>query len=733
MRADSGTERHLPCTGLAVGGYCASMDRDPLVAEAFLVLRRRKAVIVLCALAGVLAGCLYILLRPRVYEATTKIEITPANTAALGLDELSARALTGADSTTQLQTVVQVLESNTLALDVMDQLELAQNRAFATGWQQAPGTKSSEWSPQVRDRLLKRFHKALVVDLVPKTDVLVVTFRAKSPDIAAQVSNTVVRKFRERNLRTSYESANEVSDWLSAQLDTLRDRARKSQQELAVLEKTTGLLGQDETDNIVLEKLKQLDEALTGLESDRIVKEARYRIAASGNPELLATSSPDATLQLLRTQQAGLRLQYAQLSSKFGPAYPKLAEVAEQISSVDSAVDRQLEQLKQQYRNEYEAAAGSERLLRTRFEAQKQRAYELNEGASQHAILKREVESTQQLYETLQLKLKQAGIAAGLASANVAMVDPAQIPSEPVEPKPLSALLIGLSAGIVGGIGLAVTLEAADDAVRSLEEAEESSSLPLLATVPRVRPPHSRLLSRKRQRLLDGVQPVTLRRPRSRAAESYRVLCNGLGRPGQMASKIITITSATAFEGKTTTATNLAVVLAQSGAKVLLVDGDLRQPSVHTCFEVPQSPGLADQLGAVINCQASQSQHQPGLWILPSGATTNFNMPKVKVQSVKTLLEQWREQYDHVVIDAPPVSLVSDATLFAACSDAVVLIVRCGTTARRELRRTCSALHRAHANLSGFVLNAIDAAPFYRNHAGSAIRRAGKYEYYAED
>ena len=171
---------------------------------------------------------------------------------------------------------------------------------------------------------------------------------------------------------------------------------------------------------------------MTDLESERIVKEARYRIAVSGDPELLTTSVPDATLQVLRTQQAALRAQYAQLSSKFGSGYPKLAEIADQMTSADAAVDQELNQLKQRYRNDYDAALHSEQMLRTSFETQKQKAYRLNEDAAQHAILKREVESTQQLYETLQLKLKQAGIAAGLASANIEVIDPAQVPSTAV-------------------------------------------------------------------------------------------------------------------------------------------------------------------------------------------------------------------------------------------------------------------------------------------------------------
>ena len=176
--------------------------------------------------------------------------------------------------------------------------------------------------------------------------------------------NAVVNSYTERNFRTSYNSAMQVSDWLSKQMDDLKAKAEESQRKLADLQKTTGMIGVDESDNIVTEKLKQLDEQLTTVQSDRIVKEARYRIADSGNPELIATTVPDATLQLLRSQQAELRVQFAQISTKFGSGYPKVTELASQMTQVDQAVAAELHNLAERYRNEYLAAASSESMLR---------------------------------------------------------------------------------------------------------------------------------------------------------------------------------------------------------------------------------------------------------------------------------------------------------------------------------------------------------------------------------
>ena len=698
------------------------------------VLRRRRVAIAACAGIGVLAAVLYLLIHDARYEARAEIEVSAANSNGLSADDLAAKVPSPSDSNLRLQAAVQVLQSNSLALAVIDQVGLARDRVFAGRWQQAPGVSRAQWSSEVRDQLERRFSKALSVELLPKSDVVRIAFRCKSPELAASVVNSIVREYRDRSVRSSYESASQVSDWLSGQLEDLKKKARQSQEQLAELERNTGLLGQDETDNIVFSKLSQLDEQLTSLESDRIVKEARYRIAASGDPELLATSAPDATLQVLRTQQAGLRAQYAQMTSKFGKGYPKLGEMTEQLANVDGAINNQLAQLSQRYRNDYEAALHSEQLLRARLEQQKQKAYRLNEDAAQHAILKREVESTQQLYETLQLKLKQAGIAAGLASANIEVIDAAQVPSEPAEPGALVTMLIGLAGGVVLGMGTAVALESLDDSVRSVEEAEQALALPLLGSIPTFDRSRKALAKAGADSLRKPNPLAMLDLPHSQAAESYRAIGNSLllaCRPEQ--PKVIAVTSALPLEGKTTVAANCAVAFAQHGSKVLLVDADLRRPSLHQLFGVARDPGL---LQAVANCSetydvARESDRQPGLYLVPVGSHVGEAAGALDAKTLGLLIANWRIKYDVILLDTPPVSLVSDALVLAAQADAVLFVIRSDSTSARALRRSCATLQRANNNIPGFVLNAIDGNTWCSYAAASSrFSRRAEAAYY---
>ena len=576
-----------------------------------------------------------------------------------------------------------------------------------------PGLSFADLPPDVRDGLLLRFRKSLIVEVVPKTDIIAVQFRAKDAALAADVVNSTVGRYTERNFRSSYESATLVSTWLSKQMDDLKIKAGESQQKLANLQKERGLIGGDETDNIVTEKLKQVDEQLTVAESDRIVKEARYRIAASGNPELIASTVPEPTLEVLRSQQAQLRVDYARLSTKFGEGYPKLAELGNEIAQVDRAIQSELNNLSQRYKNEYLAAANTEGMLRANFEKQKQKAFDLNQGAAQYAILKHEVEATQDLYETLQLKLKQAGVVAGLASANIAVVEPGQLPSRPVDPRPGLDLMLGLGVGLGLGVVTAVGLEALDTTIRTSEEAESASALPSLAVIPQI---HSSDVASEFQKLssverTDQFRLIVFTSPHSQAAESYRslrtsLLLSSAGNPPQ----VLAITSSLPSEGKTLTAINCAAVLAQQGAKVLLVDADLRQPALHHAFNIPPGPGLSAILAGT--CPEEQAlarlDKMPYLTVLPSGTAPAYPAETLASKKMVDLLQRWRGQYDHVVLDTPPVSMFTDAVVLGSRADAVLLVARSCVTTKYALRHTCDLLHRTNVNIAGIVLNGVD-------------------------
>jgi capsular exopolysaccharide synthesis family protein len=698
-------------------GLCRYRDPAPygsgelLLPELWRMLCTRWRVIAGWVAMLLLVATLYVVVKDSRYEAGARIEVSPIGTNSMGLDDLTSRLLNPSDPTIQLQSAVTVLESSTVALAAIQQTKLAERPDFAGSWAQPAGTDVATLSPKVRDKLLLRFAKSLKVEIVPKTDIISVAFRTKDPKLSAEVVNAIVSSYAERNFRSSYDSATQVSNWLSAQMDDLKLKANQAQEKLAALQKKRGLIGVDETDNIITDKLKDLNEQLTTAESDRIVKEARYRIAGSGNPELIASAVPDATLQILHSQQAQLRVEYARLSTKFGDGYPKLAELGNQMAQVDTAINTELKNLSDRYKNEYLAALNTEKMLQSKFEEQKQKAYDLNQGAAQYAILKHEVETTQDLYQTLQLKLKQAGIVAGLASANIGVVESGQAPSEPVDPRPILDLAIALGGGLGLGMLSAVALEMLDTTIRSGEEAETISALPILAEIPQVSSARLNLFGRHLAQAPCELRLIAHNQPQSPAAESYRCLRTSLLLPSQnKPPQSLAITSCLPSEGKTLTAVNCAVVLAQQGSKVLLVDTDLRQPSVHLAFGLPQGPGLTAILNGVCNSDEAivTSDLLPNLTVIPAGTPCPDPAEKLASPKMLELLDQWRSRYDHIVFDTPPASMFTDGVVLGAQADAVLLVARCGATTRYALRYARDRLQRANVNVMGVVLNGVD-------------------------
>ena len=676
------------------------------------MLHLRWRVIAACVASCLLLSAAYVFVKASRYEATASIEVSPAGTNAMGLDEAASRILSPSDPTVQLQSAVTVLESGTVALAVIQQTKLAERKDFAGRWIQPQGADVATLTPEARDHLLLRFRKNLKVEIVPKTDIISVQFRAKDPALAAEVVNATVSSYAERNFRSSYDSAAQVSNWLSSQMEDLKLKANQAQEQLAALQKKRGLIGIDETDNIVTDKLKDLNEQLTAAESDRIVKEARYRIAGSGNPELIASTIPEPTLQVLRSQQAQLRVDYAKLSTKFGEGYPRLAEMGSEMAQVDSAIAAELKNLSERYKNEYLAAVGAEKMLQAKFEEQKQKAYDISEGAAQYAILKHEVETSQDLYQTLQLKLKQAGIVAGLASANIGVVESGQVPSEPVDPRPLLDLALGLGGGLALGLGSALTLEMLDSTIRDSEEAATVSGLPVLAEVPQLKSVDTDVRRKVfRKPASPALRLVAHCEPQCAAAESYRSLRTSLMISCHERPRVLAVTSAMPSEGKSLTSINLAIVLAQQGANVLLVDADLRQPSLHAPFQLPQERGLADALlGTALDedCMA-RCDALPNLTLLTAGIKPKHPAEMLAGEEIASLLAGWRSRFDYVVLDTPPTAMFTDAVVLGTQADAVLLVARCGITTKYALRHAADLIRRNNGNFAGVVLNGVDS------------------------
>ncbi|HYY69196.1 MAG TPA: polysaccharide biosynthesis tyrosine autokinase [Terriglobales bacterium] len=704
---------------------------EPSLLEYWRLLLKRKWTVVSCVVVITVLVALHSFRATRLYDAVGWIAINHQNTDAFGFKE-TASSYDDDDYTVSLDTQAKILESDAIALQVTKNLQLDQDPRFtgapakAVNWAIPVGSRAL--SPGQENSLLARFHGGLSVKVLPRTRIIELHFLSTSPNLSAQIVNEVANVYIEQNFKAKFESTVHTSEWLSKQLSDLQLKVETSQQRLVDYQKEHGIVGVDEKQNIITTKLDQLNKELTDAEMDRIQKESLYRISLEGKPELLpklGAQGTDTLLSKLRDQESSLQGQLSALTTQFGFNYPKVKEVSTQLQSVQAAIKTELANASEQYRTTYLAAQQREKLLRASFEDQKQEANQLNESAIQYNLLKRDYESNKQLYDGLLQRLKEAGVSAGLRSSNVQIIDQARVPTAPAQPNIPRNITTGFFLSLAGGVGLAFLLEMLDNSVRSPDQVEWVAGLPTLGMIPAsARLGSSRGLALKPLRAgsqilpqQDTAETISHLRPQSQSAEAYRtlrtsILLSSWGAP----PKVLLVTSPLAQEGKTTTSVNTAIVLAQRGARVLLVDADLRRPSIHKAFGLKQSPGLSEYLtGNSSECPITPWAQFANLHLLPSGASPPHPAELLGSALMNDLIATWRKQFDHIVIDTPPALSVTDAVLLSVQADSVILVIRSGQTTKQALRRARQLLGYVNSKIMGVVVNAMDlnASDYY--------------------
>jgi succinoglycan biosynthesis transport protein ExoP len=657
---------------------------------------------------------------------------------------------------TDLDTEVRILRSDLLALQVIKQLNLDRLPEF--GGHGGPTSSSLEMTTDTlqpdserANLLLGAFKGSLRVLLEPNTRIIDVHFRSPNKELSARVVNTLANTYIEQNFKTRFESTMQASDWLSRQLVDLQMKVETSQEKLVKYQKEHQILGIDEKQNITTAKLDELNKELTIAESERMEKESIYQLAAAGDTEPAAAVANGAAqnkdfantsglLDKLQAQKADLQIQSAQLGTQFGPAYPKISQINNQLHEIDAQIQAEMKKVAGRLRGDYLASLQRENMLRAAFEQQKQQENKLNESSIEYSLLKRDFETNRTLYEGLLQKLKEAGVTAGLRSNNIREVDVARTPGGPAEPNIPRNLGFAFVLGLTSGIGLAFLLEGIDNTVRTPEQAQAISGLPSLGMIPLGSKNNADSGAKAGPGLMvaaskEAVELITQSRPQSQMAESYRalrtsLLLTSLGAP----PKTILITSALPREGKTTTSINTAIVLAQKGVRVLLIDADLRRPSIHKTLGMGPRVGLSNVLtgGATLQQATMRSPVLPNLYVLPAGTPPPNPAELMASVQMNDMLTQLRDQYDHIVVDTPPTLSVTDAVVLSTRADAVVLVIRSAQTTKPALRRARDILAQVNARVSGVLLNAVnlDSPDYYYYY-----EYQGKYghRYYDED
>ena len=691
-------------------------------------LRRRKWLVIGSVLCTLTLAVIVTWMMTPVYEAVTRIAIYREAPGDLNLKDAADRGSDDADYTVSLDTQAAILEGDALASEVIGQLHLEGNPAFIrkhSKFQLWPRRSQMGTRDSQQVLLLRTFQQGLTVVKVPHTRLLEIKFLSSDPDLASQVANTLANIYIDHTFRMRYDATMQASQWLGQQLADLQVKVDESEQKLVAYQRKYGILGVDDHQNIVNSTLTDLNKDLTEAEADRIRKEASYRLISANQPDVVGFEA-NVVLQNLRTEHSRLSVEYAQATSTLGPFHPKVVALKNQLKDLDSSIAGELSRIQGRITNEYRAAVHREEMLRTALEAQKERANRQNENSIEYDELKREAQSNRDLYDSLLKKVKEATVAAGLRSSTIRIEEPARPPLWPAKPRLAVNLGWALVLGLFGGVTLALVLEGLDNTIHTPGQAERISTLPALGVIP----VNAGMSGFAEKRLWCNLPWHTTRSlqvlprlvPDSQLLDSYRSLRSVLllashRRPPQ----VILFTSPLPQEGKTTTAVNAAVALAERGRRVLLIDADMRKPCVHDVMQVNAGAGLTAVLTENRNVLdlIVPAPDQSNLFVLPAGPVPPNPAQLLSGEAIGHLLELCRKHFDYIVIDTPPLLVVSDALDLSAKADAVLLVVRAMKTTKPALARSCELLSKIGAPAFGVVVNGVEQ-----------FRHANPYCYY---
>jgi polysaccharide biosynthesis transport protein len=675
---------------------------DGQTLQHFLLIGKKYIWLVLvCAVLGTGAGYIQNATSPKEYRSTANIEITQDTANQFRVDT-SAGFDGGYIDVTKLDTEIAILKSSTLAMKTIQSLHLDQNRDFL------PLGSKHVWDlSKIGDRhaLIGIFEGGLAAERYGHTNILDLSFTARNPELAAVICNTLIDNYVQHNFAENYAATQEVSVWLQQQLGDLKHKLELSQAHMLTVQKDIGLVGIDQTQSIMLSRLVDISHDVTQAESQRLVAQAKLITLQSAPPDVLATLSGDPVLMGLKERMTSLQAENANLSAKYGAKNPKLVEIRSEMAEVQRSMKLEQGTVVDRAQQEVNAARQNQDALQRRLDQEKGSAYQGNSKAVEYSLARREYESNRSLYDGLQQRLQEAGIIAGLHSTNIRRIDPADAADFPSSPRKSVNLMLGLLCGLGIGLVLSFLIEALDTNIKTIYDIEERLGLPMLGVVPQV---DAKLLSPETfVRDATSVTPGAW----SRLAEAYRalrttILLSRAGAPPQ----VILISSAKPSEGKTSISTLEAIVFALNGARVLLIDSDLRRPSVHLRFRIANKIGLTSVLTGKSSLQEAITSIPavPSLHVLPAGPVAPMPAELLGSLQMQRLVEGLRASYDFILIDTPPVLTVTDAAVLVSISDGVVLVLRYAQASRNVVARASEILLRSGAHLLGVVLNAVD-------------------------
>ena len=694
--------------------------RDMHVIDYVKVLYKRRRIALTSFLVVVLAGVVYTFTATPIYEARVQLLIEAENPNVVSFKEVIEQDKATND---YYQTQYRILQSRSLARRTLTQQKLWD--VFDGSRAPKNATVRSAVGGIIREAIalvkpakaieprgadetaaqaaaIDAFLSHLTISPIRNSRLVDVRYESTHPELSAQVANGLAHAYIEQSLEFKFTASKEASDWLGQRLGEQRKQVEQSEAALQQYRERSDAISLEERQNIVVQKLADLNAAVTKAKTDRLMKEGTYSQIVGMQHDRGALDTTPAVMgnqfvQQLKAELGDLQRQQAQLSEKLGPNHPDMVKIRLAIQTAETKMQAEIGKIVQALKNDYQASLTQEQSLVRALEQQKQDALALNRKGIEYGVLQRDAASNRQIFETLMQRTKETGISGELKTSNIRIVDAAETPRGPSSPNIPAYLMVTVFGASFLSIGLAFFFEYVDNRIKSPAEVKQHLGLAVLGMIPAE----------------SGVKadtPLISNGVRANFAESFRgVRTNVLFSSLADERRTLVVTSTGPGEGKTLVASNLAVTLAQTGQRVILIDADMRRPRVHEVFGGVQEPGLSNVL--VGEAKASDTVRQTscsGLWVLPAGHTPPNPAELLGSKRFEDFVRTLSEHFNWVVIDTPPVMAVTDAPIVAHMASGVLFVVGAEMTSRTLAQTAIEQLVNANAHMIGAVLNRVD-------------------------
>lgn len=656
------------------------------------------------------------------------------------------------------QTQYKLLESRSLTERAVENLGLYEDEEYL-GKLNDKDNLSNISDPVFRRKLADSFLGNLSINPVRNTRLVEVKFKHHDPAFAASAVNALFDSFIDMNIEAKYEATEQATEFLTSQIKSLGTEIEAKEKELQEYGAEKNIIALSDEETTIVEKLGELNRALTEAQIDRVRKETYYNEIKLASADYIPDALKNPLIQRLREEYGRLRREFTKKEETFLPEYPEMLRLKAELESAKQSLEGETNALIKGAYSDYQAALKREKSLEAVFNKQKQEAIELNSNAILYNSLKIEIENKKNLMELLLRRQSETGVSArlrGLRTSNVRVVDKAQAPLHPSSPRKKLNMILALLMGLFGGVGLAFFFEWLDNSVKNFEDVEKATGLPGLGLIPTFSADgfrkgygygHKKRAKEKgkgkgkgldlkgegeekkeKEREIKSVELITHFSPKSNFSEHYRSIRTTLllSTPdGDLKSMVIS--SPLSQEGKTVTLCNLAVTFAQTNKMVLVVDSDLRKPKLHKIFRIKNLNGLTNYLTRSVEIRDLIKETQvPKLFLINAGPVPPNPVELLGSEKMANFIDNVKQHFDYVFFDTPPLLAVSDALVMGPKTDGVILTVWGGKTSREVLKKAKEKLDQHKIKTVGVILNNVNLKEhdyYYMRHY---------YKYYGE-